>query len=124
MSMIVLDTNIVIAYLGADEGVKTKIREALTQGDKIAVPTVVVAEILAYPEIDEQTLTHTRQWLSEISVLVCDLETAERAAEIRRATKMKLVDSIVAANALQRHASLASRDKEFQKVPELTLLIW
>ena len=122
--MIVVDTNIVIAYLGHEEGVVVRIRQVIAEGEEIVVPTVVVAETLAYPGIDDETIERTRKWFSEIIVMSLDLEIAERAAALRRETGLKIIDSIVIATALENHAKLASRDAAFKKIEGLSLLAW
>ena len=122
--MIVIDTNIAIAYLGGDEELAATFNKAVGQGGEIVVPTIVIAEILAYPHLDATTIKQTREWLETLVVLPLDIEIAERAAELRRATKMKLIDCVVGATAMLHQASLATRDKEFSKMPRLTILAW
>lgn len=117
--MIVVDTNIAIAYLADDEMVKSKLEAALISGEKIKVPTIVIAEILSYPNLDEATLQDTRAWLAAVETAPLDIEIAEAAASIRRTYKFKLIDSIVAATAMLSQATLATRDQEFKKITEL-----
>lgn len=123
--MIVVDTNIVIAYFAEEERIVEKIGSVVTSGETIIVPTIVIAETLAYPHIDESLTTRIRHWL-ETGVIVreFDLPLAEQSAVIRRQTKLKLTDSAIAATALTHGASLATRDQQFKKVPGLTILEW
>lgn len=122
--MIVVDTNIAIAYLASESKVIRVTENALEHGEQLSLPTIVVAEILAYPELDAGTVAKTKTWLAALSVLPLDLGTAELSAEIRRETRLKLIDCIVAASALMAGAPLATRDKEFKKVKGLKILNW
>lgn len=122
--MIVLDTNIAIAYLGGEEKIGERLRAAIAAGEEIFVPTIVAAELLAYPDLDAQVVAQTKEWLASITVISLDLPLAERAAETRRSTKLKLTDSAVAATALFYHAALATRDQGFRKVKGLKILEW
>lgn len=123
--MIVVDTNIVIAYFGEDTHVIERIESAVTSGETIIVPTIVIAETLAYSNIDEILIARIHRWL-ETGVVVreFDLSLAEQSAAIRRETKLKLTDSAIAATALAHGASLATRDQQFKRVHGLTILEW
>ncbi|MBI2551773.1 PIN domain-containing protein [Candidatus Uhrbacteria bacterium] len=123
--MIAVDTNIVIAYLGDEPSVVNRIESAVSSGETVIVPTVVIAETFAYPYIDEALTTRIHNWLDTgVMIKSFDLPLAERSATIRRATKIKLTDCIIAATALAYGAPLATRDQQFKKVPDLTILAW
>ena len=123
--MIVLDTNIVIAYFGGETHIVEKIDSAVINGETIIVPTIVIAETLAYPQIDASLTARIHHWLATgVIVNVFDLPLAEKAAAIRRETKLKLTDSAIAATAIVHGASLATRDQQFKKVSDLTILEW
>ncbi len=122
--MIALDTNIAIAYLADESQVRDRLRLATTTGEVVVISTIVVAEILSYPSIDENLLVRIKEWLVGVEIVSFDLLTAERAAQVRRQTNMKLTDSAIAATALIHGASLATRDQQFKKVSNLTILEW
>lgn len=48
---------------------------------------------------------------------------SEEAAFLRRKYKIKLADSIIAATAMVYRIPVATRDKQFQKIKEITVVI-
>lgn len=123
--MIVVDTNIVIAYFAEEARIVEKIESAVTSGETIIVPTIVIAETLAYPHIDEALTARIHYWLETgVIVKAFDLPIAEKAAAIRRATRIKLTDCAIAATALIHGATLSTRDQQFKKVSGLTIAGW
>lgn len=122
--MFVLDTNIVIAYFAEEKKVVDALETALADGEAIILPTIVKAETLSYPLIDTTTLTRMRGWFEGAELAVLDGQIAEQAAEIRRTTGLKLIDSIIAATAFALNAKLISRDQDFKRVPELEVITW
>lgn len=122
--MVVIDTNIVIAYFAEDPAVVAALEQKIAEGDRMLLPTIVKAETLSYPSIDGALLARMRRWFDEVTLIPLDGEIAERAADIRRATKLKLIDSIIAATATLYAASLVTRDEDFHRVPALEIVIW
>lgn len=122
--MIVLDTNIVIAFFGEEEKVVKAVEKALEDGETILLPTIVKAETLGYQGINDDTMARMLQWFKDAILIQLDSELAERAAMLRRDKKLKLIDCIIAATALAHRAKLATRDEEFGRIAELTVLKW
>ena len=122
--MLVLDTNIVIAYFAEEEKVVHALEDALESGEELIVPTIVKAETLSYSDIDPVVLERIRAWFKETRLVTLDSMIAERTADIRRATKLKLIDSIIAATALSMQAKLVTRDTDFTRVVELEIMEW
>lgn len=122
--MIALDTNIAIAYLADEAQVRDRFRLAVSSGEVMVISTIVVAEVLSYPAIDENLAARIREWFAGVEIVSFDVRIAEHAAQIRRQTNMKLTDSAIAATALIHGASLATRDQQFKKVSDLTILAW
>ena len=122
--MFVLDTNIVIAYFAEEKKVVDALETALADREPIILPTIVKAETLSYPLIDEMTLTRMRGWFENAELASLDGQIAEQAAEIRRTTGLKLIDSIIAATAFALSAKLISRDQDFKRVPGIEMITW
>ena len=122
--MFVLDTNIVIAYFAEEKEVVDTLEKALADGLAVILPTIVKAETLSYPSIDATTLARMREWFNNTEQAVLDSQIAERAAEIRRETGLKLIDSIVAATTFLLNATLVSRDQDFKHIHNLQVMIW
>lgn len=122
--MIVLDTNIVIAFFGEEEKVVKAVEKALEDGETILLPTIVKAETLGYQGINDDTMARMLQWFKDAILIQLDSDLAERAAFLRRERRLKLIDCVIAATALAHNAKLATRDEEFERISELTLLKW
>lgn len=122
--MIVLDTNIVIAFFGEEEKVVKMVEKALEDGETILLPTIVKAETLGYQGINDDTMARMLQWFKDAILIQLDSDLAERAAFLRRERRLKLIDCVIAATALAHNAKLATRDEEFDRIAELTILKW
>lgn len=121
--MIVLDTNILIAYLKGEKTVTDFIDLARLQEERFCVSAVSAVELLAFPKLPPSQGLLIRKWLQE-NMLIVDLNTslALEAAEVCRAYRLKTADGIIAATALSLRASLMTRDKDFRRVKGLKII--
>lgn len=113
--MILVDSNIVIYYLSANDKAVKFIQHH--QGD-LAISVLTVMEVLSYPFDDEQSL-QVEQFLKKSFVwLGVTHEIIFKTAMIRRVKKMKGIDALIAGTALIHDVSLATRNlKDFQHLP-------
>jgi predicted nucleic acid-binding protein len=74
------------------------------------VSVITRMELLAKPDLPAKEEQDIRGFLSEIVVLALDEKVENIAVEIRRQTKLKLPDCIVAATAIALGAVLLSND--------------
>ena len=118
----VLDTNILIAYLGEDAKVVHAIQEWFSQHVSLFISAVSYAEVLALPEASAADLAKIREFLGYFIMVDVDKDLAELIATIRRAYKLKFADAAIAATALQTHSPLVTRDKQLHKVKEMQVL--
>lgn len=118
--MYVLDTNILI-YHAAGKRDSAAFFDAHVR-DVVYVPSIVVAEFLSYPLINEQAASAFRSFISQMIIVNLDFRIAELAAEIRRMYCVKLLDAIVAATALSTNSILVTKNtRDFKKIKELQL---
>lgn len=83
-------------------------------------------------KITEDSLTYQRRVRSESErdwfMLVLDTNIdsmiAELTADIRRVTKLKLIDSAIAATVLSMRAKLVTRDTDFTRVKDIEIVLW
>lgn len=117
-----LDTNAVIGYLGDDQALMDCID---TRGldEDIALPTIVVVELLGYPAITEAHTQEIEVFLQSASLFDLTPSLAREAAHIRRTYALATADAVIAATALQAHAPLVTRDKKFTKIPTLICIV-
>jgi predicted nucleic acid-binding protein len=111
MARLLYDTDVLIDHL---EGVRP-----LPPGEDLAYTSVSRAELYSWKDADEPRIDRFLEPLEELTV---DREIAEQAGRIRRDTRMKLPDALVAAAALLTRRQLVTRNrKDFRKVKGLRL---
>lgn len=118
----VLDTNILIAYLNGEEPVIDFISSLKQQGRALFISSINVAEILALPNLTISDIKNIKQFLSEFISIPFDDALAETAALIKRLYKISLPDAAIAATALSYKTGLITRDKQFKKIKELRVV--
>ena len=92
---------------------------------RFAVTTITLAEVLTGPlrKGDEVLAEQYRATLRSWFVVPLDVETAESAARLRAALKLKLADAVQAASALAIGAdALVTHDRDFSALRGLRVL--
>lgn len=91
MTVLALDTSFLIDFLAGDVKAIEKMKQIETEASRIAIPSIVVYELLILSAVDrqperiQQALNITEAFLSRIGVIwAFDAECARRAAEIQR----------------------------------------
>lgn len=118
----VLDTNILIAYLNGDERVIQQLIAWRDSDTPLYISPIVRAEILSYPAVSQTDIARIRAFLQQFSSLTLDDDLVESAALIRRAYRLALPDALIAASALTQGVPLITRDKQFSKIKELKVI--
>lgn len=101
-----VDTNILIDFLNGS----TKARAELARFERVSISIVTWMEVLVGVEIGGQEDT-VRAFLRRFEVHPLNAGIAERAVDIRRASKIRLPDAIIWATALQLGVVLVTRNK-------------
>lgn len=112
--MVVLDTNILIAYFDGDKTI-TKWLENTSTITVVVMSTITVIELLCYPKLTERSEGAMNQWFQTCIIADVDISIARAAAAIRRSYRMSIPDSIIVATAKFYRASVATRDKDFKR---------
>lgn len=123
-----LDTNIIIA-LFADE---TIIKNNLAQANEVFIASITIGELYYGARKSgriQANLIRIEQLVSNITVLVCDSETAQKYGDIKNRLRLKgrplpENDIWIAALALQHQLILVTRDAHFQEVNNLQTIAW
>lgn len=118
----VLDTNILIAYLNGEQPVIDFISDLKQQGRALFISSINIAEILALPNLTTSDIKNIKRFLSEFISIPFDDALAETAALIKRVYKIGLPDAAIVATALSHKVNLVSRDKQFKKIRELRVV--
>ena len=115
---IVLDTNALINYL---EGYELEVDLV---GDKqIVISEISEMEIQCNPNLKASDRSVLKQFLKTLIVIPLHNQIKEKSIDIRLTTRMKLMDSIVAATAQICGISLVTSDEKFKSVKTITLIL-
>ena len=123
-----LDTNIVIA-LFADE---VEVKESLATANEVFISSITVGE-LSYGAKkftrSTENLERIKNFIANITVLGCDVETAYLYGKIKNKLRLKgrplpENDIWIAAITLQHNLTLVTRDAHFQEVENLQTVTW
>ena len=117
----VLDTNIIIAYLGGEKPIIDFLNEMRREGRPLFLSTIVEAEVLAFSKFSNAELELVQNFLEEnFTSIPFDRHLAQVTAGIRRTIRIKFPDAAIAAAALITHTPLITRNlKDFKHVPGL-----
>jgi tRNA(fMet)-specific endonuclease VapC len=128
--MILLDTNVVVAFLNGDKSILKRIRVEI---DEIGLSTLVVAELdygAKVSQRSEDNLEKLYRLLEIIQVVPFDIECAKIFGTIK--SKLRSlgkptgeVDALIAATAMAREATLVtSNKKHFENIEGLKIEVW
>jgi len=122
MQAYTLDSNILIYHLKGETKVPERIESWLLGGDRLFISAITRIELLAAPAM---TLNDERLILAllvQFTLVPVEAQVADLAAKIRRAHRVELGDSIIAATALLVNTPLVTRNtRDFKKIKGLSL---
>lgn len=115
-----IDTNAVIDYL--DNKLPDKTAE-LIDGIDIKISVITRMELLAWPGASKKQTLVLTEFIDASQVSNLEELVILKAIEIRKATKTKLPDAIIAATVLVHKLTLITRNtKDFEKVSGLEVM--
>jgi len=128
--MILLDTNVVVAFLNGDKSILKRIRVEI---DEIGLSTLVVAELdygAKVSQRSEDNLEKLYRLLEITQVVPFDIECAKIFGTIK--SKLRSlgkptgeVDALIAATAMAREATLVTINKKhFENIEGLKIEVW
>ena len=108
--MYLIDTNIIIYYLGGEQAAVSFLR---THRGQLAISSITWMETLSYPlRADEEQVV--RAFLHEFRLIEISSPVMELSVKVRQMKKMKLPDAIIAASAIHHDLILVTRNiKDF-----------
>lgn len=123
-----LDTNIVIAFLGGERAVVNQVDGV----DANFVSSTVAGEMFygaSYSENVDENTQRIDSFLADAEFISCDEGTSRLYGEIKASLRRKGHpipdnDIWIAASAKQHSLTLATRDNHFEEVDGLTLVRW
>ena len=120
----IIDANIVILAIDNDPSVTDVLTTWRYSGKTLMLPTIVEAEILSYSKLTSKEIEKIKTFIEEnFTFIPLNRTIAQIAGEIRRATKIKLPDAIIAATALYTRVPIVTRNiRDFQRISNLEVI--
>ena len=116
---IILDTNIALYLLDGDE-----VLVEYLQDKTFYLSLVNEMELLGFKDITEDEEIVIKFFLDDCSVVDINQGIKDIAIKLRKTYSIKLPDAIVAATAVFLGIPLISADKHFDKISELTFILY
>jgi predicted nucleic acid-binding protein len=115
-----LDTNAVIFFLRGNADIDA----TLANAEWIGLSSISVIEFLAFSNLSEHDYQLFQKLVQRIEVigLTNNLTFLANLAELRKNTKLKLPDIIIAGQAIEMKAILISNDSQLRHVPNLSVI--
>jgi predicted nucleic acid-binding protein len=115
-----LDTNAVVALLNGN----TSLSQTLQAATWVGISVITELEFLSFPGLTQQDEALFQQFKGRVEVI--DLQASDgkllaRIVEVRKLSKVKLPDAIIAAAAIENAATLLTQDAGFSKVALLSV---
>ena len=114
-----LDTNVVLDFMGKKLPVKSHIFLSEIIDNEINISAINKIELMGFSFV-EQTLI---DFVSFAEVYPIDNETIDKSIDLRKKYKLKLPDAIIAATAIINDFTVITHNiKDFQKIIELQVI--
>lgn len=113
--MIAADTSSMIAFLQGDPGDDTDLIQSALDHQQLALPPVVLTELLSDPAIARPV----RTLLAGLPILAVEPGYFERAGILRASVlkqklKARVADALIAQSCLDQSSPLVTRDRDFR----------
>jgi predicted nucleic acid-binding protein len=115
---ILLDTNTLLNFLNGEE-----LEVNLVDDKKILISEITEMEIQCQPNLRYAERKLLKEFISGLSVIRLSDEIKDLAVKIRLSTRMKLMDSIIAATAQVLNFPLITCDEKFDSVKTATIIL-
>ena len=108
---LLLDTNVILGLFKGQPSITALLEAAET--DVLYASVITRMELLSFPGITPEEEKHIRDFLDdEVSIIPLNTEVEDSAIRLRRATRRKIPDAVVAASAIASKAILVTCDRE------------
>jgi predicted nucleic acid-binding protein len=122
MEKSILDTNVIIDFINKKpSGLNLDV--LLTQSYCL-ISFITKLELLGYSKITSEEEAYISGFLQKITILPMSEQIERETIEIRRKTKLKLPDAIIAATAIVIGADVVTSDPHFLNCTYPALRIW
>ncbi|MEX0268787.1 type II toxin-antitoxin system VapC family toxin [Leptolyngbyaceae cyanobacterium UHCC 1019] len=111
-SLMVLDTNIALYYLGG------RLTDPLPDG-LYHVSIITEMELLSYPNLSQAEEQQICSFLAQLLIVAIDEPIKKMAIDLRKQYRLKLPDAIISATAQSLKALLLTNDLKLSSIPIL-----
>jgi predicted nucleic acid-binding protein len=115
---ILADTNLIVYSL---KGQRRFMR--MLEKSNVCISIITEIELLSLPFENAAEEYLMRDFISNCFVFDLDQEIKNETIKIRRNTKLKMADAVIAATSIVNRLPLISADKIFYKIPNLNAII-
>jgi len=106
---LLLDTNAVLGFLKGQPSLAALLEAA---EKAVSVSVITRMELLSFHGIIPEEEKNIRDFLDEVSIVPLNADVEDTATLLRRVTRLKVPDAIVAASAIVSKAVLVTYDRE------------
>lgn len=114
-----VDTNMLIMLIDGNDRVAELLNDSV-----IYVSFITELELLSASGLDQSQIEIIEKLLSDCIVIDINPTIKSTAISIRRTTKVKLPDAIIAATAINLEVPVITADKGFKSINDLTLILF
>jgi predicted nucleic acid-binding protein len=115
------DTNAIIYFLKGD----LDLYRFYNESETISISVISCIEFLSYPNLNIDELALFENFAQEVNVFNIEFENKKlinKIVELRSMKLLKIPDTIIAAQAIDNNLTLLTRDKQFERIPELSVI--
>ncbi|MBI4127106.1 type II toxin-antitoxin system VapC family toxin [Candidatus Peregrinibacteria bacterium] len=123
-NVLFVDTNVIVDFLNRDMAVVDLLNRYSALYGLLFVSVIVEIEALSFSRLSEDEVYFLKNFFkSNFHSVNLDSNIADITAALRRESKIKLPDALIAATAISMKASLLTRNiKDFKNIPGLKIL--
>lgn len=115
---IILDTNCLYNFLNGEE-----LEVDLVGDKKIVISEITEMEVQCNPKLNSEERKLLKEFLAGITIVRLSEKIREFAIKIRLTTRMKLMDSIIAATSQFTNIAVVTCDGNFDSVKTTTIIL-
>lgn len=118
----VVDTNILIACLSAEPNAVAAVSAWKQEGRVLFVSSVSLTETLSFNSLTDIEILRIKGFFTNFISIAVNDRIAEMAGFFRRTYRIETPDAIIAATAMVQKTSLVTRDRQFLKIKEISIV--
>lgn len=118
MEQLFCDTNALIRFLENDETVVS-----LLSGKRLFISAITEMELQCKPDMKAAERAIIRDMLTYLTIIEITAAIKNRAVKVRLSTRLKLMDAIVGASAIETGLPLVTADEKFSSLRGTDVLI-